>query len=175
VLGVVAALSFALPPVRARVAEKAADMAGGDVNALLTGRLDGWRAAVWMLRSDPLTGVGQGAYRTEFAAARLALAADGTRFFERQHQVMFATPHNEVLSVAAEQGVPGLLALAWGIVIVIVAAARLQTRERRAFALAGLAALTVLCLLWFPLHLAAAAWPWLLFLAWVFRASETPA
>ncbi len=36
-----------------------------------------------------------------------------------------ATPHNEALSVAAEQGLPGLVALAWAIWCAIASAARI--------------------------------------------------
>ncbi len=41
----------------------------------------------------------------------------------------------------------------------------------RTLALGGLAALGVLSLAWFPLHVPSVAWPWLLFLAWIFRSA----
>jgi O-antigen ligase len=201
-------------PLRVRVIEKTTQLAHGDLNAVLTGRLDGWRAAWAMLRHAPATGVGQGAFRAEFADTRLALEAQGVSFYAQQIQTLMATPHNEALSVAAEQGVPGLLALAWAVWCVGAAAARRgatrddaslapaskamrdaslgatvtmgdDTLRKRAtpspgsagdaaqpLAWGGLAALAVLSIVSFPLHVPAVAWPWLLFLAWVFRQAD---
>jgi O-antigen ligase len=161
-------------PLRARVSEKVMQLASGDLNAVLTGRLDGWRAAWAMMRAEPVTGVGQGAFRAEYADTRLALEAQGVTFLAEQQQVVMATPHNEALSVAAEQGVPGLVALAWAIWCAIASAARIRDRDHdhdRTLALTGLAALVVLSLVSFPLHVPAIAWPWLLFLAWIFRSA----
>lgn len=160
-------------PLRARVNEKVGQLARGDMNALLTGRMDGWRVAWAMLKRAPITGVGQGAFRAEFADTRLALTAQGVPFYALQTQTVLATPHNEALSVAAEQGLPGLAALAWALWCLGTAAARL--RDRRALAWGGLVALGLLACVSFPLHVASLAWPWLLFLAWVFRLSERDA
>jgi hypothetical protein len=163
----------ATPRLRTRVVEKSIELSRGDINGLLTGRLDGWRAASAMLWRAPITGVGQGAFRAEYADTRLALEARGVRFFPGQLSVILATPHNEALSVAAEQGVPGLLALAWSLWIVWRSARRLlRDPENRPLAWSGLIALTVLCVVSFPLHVASVAWPWLLFLAWLFRAAD---
>ncbi len=154
-------------PVRARVGRMADALGRGDVNAVLTGRLDGWRAAAAMTRAHPLTGVGQGGFRAAYADTRLALMDRGVPFFAEQDRVMFATPHNEALSVAAEQGWPGVAALAWALGVVGLAAARIRDRRDRLTAIAGLTALGTLSLAWFPMHVAAVAWPWLVFLAWV--------
>jgi hypothetical protein len=162
----------ATPPLRSRVVEKSIELAHGDINALLTGRLDGWRAAWAMLWRSPLTGVGQGAFRAEYADTRLGLEARGVTFFVEQLSVILATPHNEALSVAAEQGLPGVIALAWAIWIVWRAARRLRDPNHRGLAFAGVTALGVLCLVSFPLHVPGVAWPWLLFLAWLFRQSN---
>jgi O-antigen ligase len=159
-------------PLRARVSEKVMQLASGDLNAVLTGRLDGWRAAWAMLRAKPVSGVGQGAFRAEYADTRLALEAKGATFLAEQQQVVMATPHNEALSVAAEQGVPGLVALAWAILCAVASAARMNDHHHdRTLALAGLTALGVLSLVSFPLHVPAIAWPWLLFFAWIFRSA----
>jgi O-antigen ligase len=168
-------------PLRARISEKVMQLASGDLNAVLTGRLDGWRAAWAMLRAEPITGVGQGAFRAEYADTRLALEAQGVTFLSEQQQVVMATPHNEALSVAAEQGVPGLIALAWTIWCTIASATRIGVRDDHyrdtatVAALSGLAALGVLSLVSFPLHVPAIAWPWLLFLAWIFRSAAESA
>jgi O-antigen ligase len=178
VLAFAVAGSAASTPLRARVSEKVMQLASGDLNAVLTGRLDGWRAAWAMLRAEPITGVGQGAFRAEYADTRLALEVQGVTFLSEQQQVVMATPHNEALSVAAEQGVPGLIALAWAIWCAIASATRINVHDdhHRTLALTGLAALGVLSLVSFPLHVPAIAWPWLLFLAWILadRSSTGP-
>jgi hypothetical protein len=178
-------LVAAVAPLRQRVVEKARQAAEGDWNDVLTGRLDGWRAAVWMLRERPLTGVGQGAYRPEFVPAKLALMDRGVPFY-RDLTVGFGNAHNEFLEVGAEWGIPGLLALAWGL-WVLIGALRTPSppaplshrpppdRERgnqggeRVLAWAGTAALATLCLVDFPFQIALVAFPALLFLSWVLR------
>ena len=168
------AVAVAAPPLRARIVRGWDAIAARDLNALLTGRLDGWRVAISMLEHHPAAGVGQGGFVPEFAAARLALMDRGTTFYPEQTQTIFATPHNEWLSVAAEQGWPGLLALLWGVACVVRAAARTAGRHR-ALAWSGLAALTLLTLTWFPFHAAAIAWPWLAWIAWLDRAGDSEA
>jgi hypothetical protein len=109
-----------LPALRARVLEKVTLVRQGDWNAVLTGRLDGWRAALWMLGRHPWAGVGHGAYRAEFAPAKLALVEGGVAFLSGQQQ-HFANAHDEPLEVAADCGVPGLLALAWALAVLAMA------------------------------------------------------
>jgi O-antigen ligase len=160
-----ALLVAAVPPLRHRVIEKVRGAAGGDLNTVLTGRLDGWRAAEWMLRQHPLTGVGHGAYRPEFVPAKLALLDRGVTFFVHQNLV-FANAHNEYLEAAAEWGAPGLLALAWGAWVICSALRRARgAAEERALAWAGVAALAVLSLVYFPFRVALVAFPALLFLS----------
>ncbi len=179
VIGAVLALlavAIAAPPVLTRVTTAAGALTQGDLNTMLTGRLDGWRAAVEMIRVHPLTGVGQGAFRAAYADTRLSLMDRGVGFYEAQDRVMFATPHNEALSVAAEQGWPGVIALAWGAWCLLAATAKLHDTGERVLARAALAALAILSLAWFPMHVASVAWPWLVFFAWLDRrAMESPA
>lgn len=155
-------------PLRSRVAGKAEAIAAGDWNSVLTGRLDGWRAALLMWRENPWTGVGHGAYRAEFVPARLQLALTGTRFFERHNQPTFANAHNDFLEVGADLGWPGALALAWGVGVIAWAAIRRAGRAPldRALFRAGLAALAVLAAGYFPFRIALVSFPALLFLAW---------
>src|SRR3712207_7132617 len=47
----------------------------------LTGRLDGWRAALWMVREHPWTGVGHGAYRPEYVPAMNHLLDRGVQMY----------------------------------------------------------------------------------------------
>lgn len=172
--GAVAAvlLVLAVPPLRGRVMAKAGQALSGDWNSVLTGRLDGWTAAVWMFRQHPWAGVGHGAYRPEFIPAKLALLDRGTEFYEEQLLPVFANAHNEYLEVAAEMGVPGLLALGWGLWVLLLGLRRGRGEEPgggRPLAWAGVAALAVLSLAHFPFHIALISYPALLFLSWVFR------
>ncbi len=168
--GVVATLLLmaAVAPLRVRVVTKAQQAAAGDWNSVLTGRLDGWRAALWMLGRHPLTGVGHGAYLPEFVPAKLALLDRGVRFFPDPTLSVFANAHDELLTAAAEWGVPGLLALGWGIWVLLAALRRLPP-ERRPLAAAGTAGLAVLALVDFPFHVALVAYPALLFLSWALQ------
>jgi O-antigen ligase len=166
-------LVLAVAPLRMRVTAKASQALQGDWNSVLTGRLDGWRAAVWMLREHPWAGVGHGAFRPEFVPAKLALLDRGVQFYAEQMQPVFANAHNEYLEAGADLGIPGLLALGWGL-WVLVAAVRGRCRgskrgSQHALAAAGVAALAVLALAAFPFRIALVGYPALLFLAWVLR------
>jgi O-antigen ligase len=176
-------LVLAVPPLRARVEQKMAQALHGDLNAALTGRLDGWHAAAWMLREHPLTGVGQGAFRPEFIPAKLALLDRGVRFYSGQVLVVFANAHNELLEAGAEWGWPGLIALGWAFWVLISALRRpavapfgentkataAENGRDRGLAWAGAVALALLALAYFPFRVALVAFPALLFLAWVLR------
>jgi O-antigen ligase len=178
-----AVTAFAVRPLRWRVEQKVEQLAAGEVNALLTGRLDGWRAAGWMLREHPLTGAGPGAYVTEFGTAKLALLDRGTPFYANHLEPTFANAHNELLEAAAEWGLPGLAAVAWALWVVAAAVRRVGRRRgasrdaaaEAALAWGGLAVLAVLALGHFPFRLALTGYPALLWLAWVLRRSaEAP-
>jgi O-antigen ligase len=172
----VVVLVAVVSPLRLRVLEKAGEMARGDWNSLLTGRLDGWRAAVWMFERHPLAGVGQGAYQPEFVPAKLALLDRGVTFFPGLTEVGgFGNAHNELLEAAAEWGIPGVLALAWGLWVLLNALRRFREPGDRALAWAGVAALAVLSLVDFPFRVALVAFPALLFLSWVLRQPEEEA
>ncbi|MFL6261984.1 MAG: O-antigen ligase family protein [Thermoanaerobaculia bacterium] len=177
--GAVAAalLAAGVAPLRERVVFKWQEMARGNWNSVLTGRFDGWRAAVWMFERHPLAGVGQGAYQAEFAPAKLALIDRGAIFFPGLTQgSAFDNAHNEVLEAAAEWGLPGLLALGWGLWVLLRALRRgAGTPEDQALAWAGTAALAVLSLVDFPFRVALVGFPALLFLSWVLRRAEEAA
>ena len=169
-----AVLVLAVAPLRERVVGKLRGLAAGDLNEVLTGRLDGWRAALWMMEQRPLTGVGHGAYLPEYAPAKLALLDRGVEFLPGQITPMFSNAHNEFLEAGAEWGIPGLLALAWALWVLFQAARRRPERDRP-LVWAGLAALTALSLAYFPFRVAILAFPALLFLAWVLRPEELEA
>lgn len=186
--GVLTALALTavvlVTPLRERLVRLGGQLAKGDVNAVLTGRLDGWRAAVKMARAHPVNGVGHGAFEASYAAAKLELVDEGAPFLAGQPRAMFANAHNEVLEVAAEWGVPGLLALLWGIWVVVRQIRRRGNRDEQdegsaeespgdhALAWAGLTLLAVLSLTYFPLRVALVAYPALLFLAWILGPAE---
>ena len=162
-------LAFA-SPLRPRVVSKLESLQKGEINRLLTGRLDGWRAATHLIKTNPVTGVGPGAFRAEFGNARVALIDQGVKFFRGQHRVFFVNAHNDWLEAIAEWGLLGGLALIW--------TTGLLWRGRRARAPgeghvdelkrlepAALAGMFVLASTNFPFHLALIAYPWLIFLS----------
>lgn len=163
-------LVLAVAPLRERIVEKARQAAAGDLNAVLTNRLDAWRVGAWMLREHPLTGVGHGAYRPEYVPAKLALLDRGVEFSRNIDQPVFGNAHNEFVEVAAEWGIPGLAALAWGLWVLLKALGRISPPDR-ALAWAGTAALVILSLAHFPFRIALVAFPALLFLSWALRRS----
>jgi len=167
---VAALVLLAVPALRARAAFVAHAGSTGQLNEMLSGRLDGWRVAVELLREHPFAGVGQGAYRAEFAPAKLRLLAEGTPFYVGHVNPSFANAHDEYLEIAADLGWPGVLALLWGIGVLVVAgwrARRALEAGERGLVLAGLVALALLALTYFPLRLAPVALGWTAFLAWV--------
>lgn len=171
-----AVLVAAVPPLRERVGTVAGQVGRGDLNAALTGRLDGWRAALWMVGEHPWTGVGHGAYRAEFGQAKLALVARGVEFYPAHVEPFFANAHNDFLEAAAEWGLVGVAALLWGLAVLgrsLAAGGRpapgTEERWERAFAWGGVAAGAVLALGHFPFHLALVGYPYVILLAWVFR------
>lgn len=169
-------LALAVGPLRERIAAKAGQAAAGDWNSVLTGRLDGWRAALWMFREHPWTGVGHGAYRPEYVPAMNDLLDRGVQMYPQHVQPVFANAHNEYLEAVAEWGIVGIAALAWGLWVLIAALRRgssgARGEEGQALAWAGVAALAVLSLVYFPFRVALIAWPALLFLSWVFRRGD---
>lgn len=175
----IAALAL-VGPLRSRVAKKVEQLADGEINAVLTGRLDGWHAALWMAGEEPWTGVGLGAYRAEFGKARIELQDQGATFFGGHRQPYFVNAHSDPLEALAEWGIPGLLAVLWGAAIVFRRAVAPggvfpgdRAPEGRASLLpAFVAAMTVVTLTNFPFRLALLAYPWLVVLAEIFAPAE---
>jgi len=163
-------LVASVTPLRERVVSLSQRIAGGEINALLTGRLDPWRVAVRQLRDHPLLGVGQGEIEASFADTKLELVDEGVPFLPGQLHVMFDTAHNEALQVGAECGALGLLALVWAVWVLLSKArggAADEDRLDRALTWSGLTALAMLSLTFFPFRIALTAYPALVFLSWV--------
>jgi tetratricopeptide (TPR) repeat protein len=145
------------------------------LNDALSGRLDGWRVAVLLLREHPLTGVGLGAYRAEFSGAKLRLVSLGVPFYPGHINANFANAHDEYLEVGGDLGWPGLAALAWGIATLVGAAWRARDRltaADRGLALGGVVSLALLALAYFPMRLGPVAYCWIGWMAWLFAAAS---
>lgn len=173
---VLAAVALALvTPLRERVTTTAELIAAGRPDRALRGRTDGWRAGLWMASQRPLTGIGHGAYATEFADAKLALRESGVELYRGQRQPMFADAHNELIQAAAEWGLPGVAALAWGLWVLLAAVRRRfaaarppeEPPEDGALAAGGTLVLALLALGHFPFRVALVGFPALLLLAWI--------
>jgi len=168
-----ALLVAGIAPLRSRAVQKWQALRSGNVNALLTGRLDGWRAALWMIERHPLLGVGEGAFVTEFVPAKLDLLDEGVQFDVYQTTPVFSHAHDEFLEVGAELGLLGLAALAWGLFVLTRTAVRASGAgaAQRALLWGGLLALMLISLADFPFREALVGYPAVLFLAWVFRSA----
>jgi O-antigen ligase len=161
-------LVLAAPPLQQRATAVGQAVAAGDWNRVLSHRLDGWRSATEMTRQHPLTGVGHGSYAAEFAAARLVLVEKGHPVDRTNPFAHFGNAHNDYLEVAAELGLPGAAALAWGFWVLFHRLRTLPPAER-ALAFATAAAMATLALATFPFETAILGYPAALWLAWVLR------
>ncbi len=169
------AVGVGFAPLRQRLERKLDSLRSGDLNTVLTGRLDGWRAATWMVAQHPWAGVGHGAYRAEYGTAKGALVSQGIKFYPRQHRVYFTNAHSDVLEALAEWGLAAAVVLAWGGWMVILSLRRLAKAGGGAdvgLMAAGLAGLVILALANFPFRIALVAFPALLFLSWIFAAER---
>jgi len=179
-------LGLGIKPLGRRLERKVAHLRSGNLNHLLTGRLDGWRAALWMWRGNPWLGVGHGAYVAEFGTAKLALLEQQVPFYRGHRQPYFANAHCEFLEAAAEWGWAGVAALAWGLwqlgrqlrrkALGVKARApdggSWSGRADAALIGAGLVALGLLAVATFPFRVALVAYPYLLLLSWILKPGE---
>lgn len=143
--------------------------------AATTQRDIGLLAALEMIRSHPLAGIGPGAFSNAFVPARIAAEErSGRRLVHRSGSAHFDNAHSEPLTLAAECGVPAAAAGAAG--LLLLAAGLLGARRAPGAGsnpatdalIAALAAGFVLSLGGFPLRLPVASGPlaFLLGLAW---------
>jgi O-antigen ligase len=120
-----------VPQLRERFDKKIGPLLHGNWNEVLTYRLDAWAAARWMLKSEPLAGIGFGGYRAAYIPAKEALLERGRVFNSFALENTFGNAHNDVLEVAAELGWPGLLALGWALFCLVRAARDAPVRTCR--------------------------------------------
>jgi O-antigen ligase len=167
-------------PLSERIEKVRALNSSRGLNAALSGRLDGWRAGIWMLAEHPLVGVGHGAYITRFADAKLALVEEGVPMFEGHNNPIFSNAHNEFIEVAAELGLPGLAVVGWMIGFLLhrclrkfressthEAGAALSERGEASFAIAAGVSVFVLAMGYFPMRIALTAFPIILVASWI--------
>lgn len=94
----------------ARLRQKANELAAGRLDLASTQRDIGALAAIEMIRSAPVLGVGPGAFSNAFVPARLAAEERwGRRLVHRSASAHFENAHAEPLTIAAECGVPAAL------------------------------------------------------------------
>ncbi len=178
VAGLVLVLGLAtllIEPLRVRLDNKLQSLEHGNINRVMSGRLDGWRAAVWMFETHPWTGVGHGAYRAEFGHAKHAMRNAGVEFHRWPKTVYFVNAHSDPLEAVAEWGIPGIAAILWGLFILGWTLRKVfatGASDDAAVMLAGLVALILLAATNFPLRIALVAYPVLFFVSWIFAAQR---
>lgn len=152
---VVALIVAAQPGVRTRLAEVASHVRKGEWNVALTNRLAPWAAAVEMVRTRPLTGIGPGLFGTEYIPYRLAAERRlRTRLVMDSRSTAYNEVHDEYLQAAAEAGLPAALAVtaAFGLLLGHLFP-HARARNDEALVLFGLLAAGGLsALFWFPLQ-----------------------
>ncbi|MEM7585751.1 MAG: O-antigen ligase family protein, partial [Acidobacteriota bacterium] len=89
---------LAVEPLRVRLDNKLQSFQEGNLNRVLSGRLDGWTAAWWMLENHLWTGVGHGAFRAEFGYAKHAMRNEGHEFHRWPKTVYFINAHSDPLA-----------------------------------------------------------------------------
>jgi O-antigen ligase len=122
------------------------------------GRTMAWGIAADMLADHPLTGVGPGNFTIHFPEYLRPPQGSAVRDLANLSSDNWIHPHNDFLEVAAEQGLPGLIALVAVFVLALVAIRRVLTGSPPATdarlataSLAALVGLIVMSCLDFPL------------------------
>jgi O-antigen ligase len=154
------------PPMRARAASIATALRTHDYAEATAGRLTAFVAASMMAMDHPLFGVGPGCFRWAYFEYKVAA--------ERKHPSLakawsadfnFGEAHNDHLQTLAEGGLPGYALFVAALVVLAASSRRKTSNENedeperdslvRTLALPMSAAIAILCLAHFPLHLAA--------------------
>jgi tetratricopeptide (TPR) repeat protein len=152
-----------------RILTKLEQFRSGEVATASTQRDIGVLAAVEMVRARPLLGVGPGAFENAFIPTRLrAEERVGRRFRHLSGFAHFENAHNEVLTLAAENGLPAaaLSLVLLGTIAAGLLVASVRKADGRAIGdvppdtlLALLASFAVLSIASFPLRLALSVGP----------------
>lgn len=167
----------AVPRFRGRAAFAKNAIRLHQYNQVLSGRLEPFIAAAEMTKAHPVTGVGPGAFRSEYFVTKLAVDRDykwlmpeGMPAWQPERMLSFSETHNEYLQTSAELGLPGLALF----IAILILLARRSFRPAvpnpraafvRDFALPGVVAFAISIVVQFPLHVAAPLMMTLLFAA----------
>ena len=161
VLAVVAALAISVSPLRTRIQAEWGQLQQGNWYNLLSAREDGWTAAVTMVKSSPMLGVGAGQYSREFYPARISWLERHDSVGKRGEMAThFEWAHNDPLQLVSELGLLGAL---W-IALFVVALIR-SGPPREAVLILAILVWTPFLLLHYPTHLAIGLIPAVLLLA----------
>ncbi len=161
VLAVVAVIAISFSPLRTRIQSEWVQLQEGNWYNLLSAREDGWTAAVTMVQSSPVLGVGAGQYSREFYPARMSWLEHHDSVGQRgETATHFEWAHNDPLQLVSELGLLGAL---W-MVLFVVALIRSGSPGKAVLILAVLA-WTPFLLLHYPTHLAIGLIPAVLLLA----------
>lgn len=153
--GLALAFVAATPPLRAVAIGPWLGHRIPDLQSLTTYRLGAWAAAEGMWRERPWTGFGPGAFEAQSQTYRLeAERALRQRLVPPPNATHFVQAHNDYLQLAAEAGLPALLAALAALVLLLGALSRRAVTDPEARALCGvLIAAAVAALAWFPLQI----------------------
>lgn len=173
--GLLALLLMLLPPTRPLLAVALPDVER--IQALSTQRLAAWAAADGMWQASPWHGHGPGSYARQGQSYRLAAEpALQRRLLPPVTATGFAEAHNDYLQLAAEAGLPALLAALLALGLLLDRLFRRAPGDPEARALAGmLVAGAVAALAWFPLQVPLLALMLLLGLGRAWRLIAEPA
>lgn len=162
-----------------RLGASAAVLDGGARDATLAHRRFLWRAALEMIRRDPLLGAGYGQFAARLGEVRVDLRQDTLYTSLRPSQQRELTPyaHNEFLHLLAETGLVGLVAF----LALLAGAGRSLARALTSAsghgaawgAAAALTALLIHGLVSYPLHMAVSSYVFWLLLGITFSLQNT--
>ncbi|MCK5378797.1 MAG: O-antigen ligase family protein, partial [Acidobacteria bacterium] len=120
VVSAVAALAISTGPLRSRVQAEWTQLQRGNWYNLLSAREDGWTAALTMIESSPILGVGAGQYSREFYPARATwLNRHQSVGMRGELATHFVWAHNDPLQLTSELGLLGVL---WMVLFVLALA-----------------------------------------------------
>jgi len=158
-----------LSPVRQRFQKQWTRLEEGNYYALLSGRDDGWSAAITMVQRAPFNGIGAGQFSREFYPARLAFLQEHDLTGHRGEMAThFEWAHNDLLQLEAELGLMGgLWMLLFGLALI-----RGSGRRKTLLFSFGAVALPFL-ILHYPTHIALGLLPLTLLLAELLHESPT--
>ncbi len=152
-----ASLGFAFLPLRGASATPLAGPGIETLQRITTYRLGAWAAAAEMIAARPFIGFGPGSYAAEAQHHRLAAEMHAqARLLPPPTASAFVHAHNDFLQLAAEAGLPTLLALLAAFGLLMARLQRLVACSPRAEPLALLGVLVagaVAGLAWFPLQI----------------------